>query len=166
MPPFDLRNATVKDIPLVRELTYQVWPQTYASILSNDQIEYMLEMMYSEASLEKQMREGCQFVLVYESGLPVGFASYQEVAPALFKLHKIYILPSQQGKGTGRWVIGEIISRVKNAGGRALQLQVNKNNSAKTFYERMGFTAVDEIDLDIGNGYYMNDYIMEISTAD
>ena len=59
---FEIKKAESGDIPLIRELTFRVWPQTYASILSQEQIDYMLEMMYSESSLKKQMTEdGCQF---------------------------------------------------------------------------------------------------------
>lgn len=161
---FNIRPAAAADIPLIRELTYQVWPQTYQSILSAEQIAYMLERMYSVASLEKQMEEGCRFILVYEGEEPVGFASFQEMKPGLFKLHKLYVLPSQQGKGTGRSIVSYVLDEMEKKGGNTLQLQVNKNNPAKIFYEKLGFTAVDEIDLDIGNGYFMNDYIMEIRT--
>ena len=132
-------------------------------ILAEGQVEYMLDMMYSESSLQKQMREGTQFIIVYDDQEPVGFASYQETGPGLFKLHKIYILPSQQGKGTGKFVIDYIIDQIKNKGASALQLQVNKQNKAKLFYEKLGFNAVDEIRLDIGGGYVMDDYVMEKS---
>ena len=54
---FEIKNAGIDDIPLIRELTFRVWPQTYASILSQEQIDYMLDMMYSEASLKKQIAE-------------------------------------------------------------------------------------------------------------
>lgn len=159
---FHLRDATTADIPLIRELTFRVWPQTYATILTQDQIDYMLEMMYSEASLEKQMtKENCQFIIVYEDKVPVGFASYAEVEPRKWKLHKIYVLQNQQGKGTGKFVINHIIDEIRKRNGEYLFLQVNKNNNAKSFYEKLGFVEVDFINLDIGNGYFMNDYIME-----
>ena len=158
---FSIENASVNDIPLIRELTYKVWPQTYASIISQDQIDYMLEMMYSPASLEKQMKEGSQFIIVYDEKEPVGFAAYQHLGNDAWKLHKIYVLSSQQGKGTGRFVIDHIINTIKEQGARSLELQVNLNNKAKTFYEKLGFIVADRINLDIGNGYFMNDYIMK-----
>ena len=159
---FEIKPATTNDIPLIRELTFRVWPQTYASILSQEQINYMLDMMYSEASLEKQMtKDDCQFIIVYENGNPVGFASFAEAEPKRWKLHKIYVLPNQQGKGTGRFVIDHIIEQIKEKDASALFLQVNKHNTAKSFYEKLGFQEVDFINLDIGNGFFMNDYIME-----
>lgn len=158
---FTIRDASSNDIPLIRELTFKVWPQTYATILSNDQIDYMLDLMYSPASLEKQMNEGCRFLVINNNEEPVGFASYQEISPTVFKLHKIYVLISQQGKGTGKFLLNYIIDRVRESGGKSLQLQVNKDNNAKTFYEKLGFTAIEKIKLDIGNGYFMDDYIMQ-----
>lgn len=158
---YNIRNASVEDIPLIRELTFKVWPQTYAALLSAAQIEYMLEMMYSEQSLQKQIDGGAAFIIVFEKGEPVGFASYQEIKPAAYKLHKLYILPSQQGKGTGRYVIDHILQTIKEKGAATLQLQVNKHNKAKDFYERTGFTVLEEIKLDIGSGYVMDDYVME-----
>lgn len=156
-----IRKATSKDIPLIRELTFKVWPQTYAAIVSREQIEYMMEMMYSEASLLKQMNEGCQFIIAYDNNEPVGFASCQETEPSLFKLHKIYVLNSQQGKGTGKFMIEYLLNDIRQKGGSALQLQVNRHNKARNFYEKLGFVTIQEADFDIGNGYFMNDYVME-----
>ena len=159
---FEIKKAGTNDIPLIRELTFLVWPQTYASILSQEQIDYMLGMMYSADSLHKQIiSDGCQFIIVYEDGNPVGFASYNEEEPRRWKLNKIYILQNQQGKGTGKYVINYIIDEIKKQTATSLFLQVNQCNNAKTFYERLGFKEVDFINLDIGNGFFMNDYIME-----
>lgn len=156
-----IRMATSKDIPLIRELTFKVWPQTYAAIVSREQIEYMMEMMYSEASLLKQMNDGCRFIIAYDNNEPVGFASCQETEPSLFKLHKIYVLNSQQGKGTGKFMIEYLLNDIRQKGGSALQLQVNRHNKARNFYEKLGFVTIQEADFDIGNGYFMNDYVME-----
>jgi len=156
-----IRNASVNDIGLIRDLTFKIWPQTYAPIISQQQIDYMLELMYSEASLKKQMEDGCQFIFVYDDTEPVGFAAYQEIRPATWKLHKIYILATQQGKGTGKFVIDHIIKEIQQQVARALQLQVNRHNKARSFYEKLGFVVIDEADFDIGNGYFMNDYVME-----
>ncbi|TAL44637.1 MAG: N-acetyltransferase [Chitinophagaceae bacterium] len=158
---FKVRNAGTADIPLIRELTFKVWPQTYAPILSKEQIEYMLEIMYSEESLQLQMDEGAAFVIVYDDAEPVGFASFQETEPQLWKLHKIYILTSQQGKGTGKFTLDYIINHIKEKNANTLQLQVNRYNKAKDFYEKLGFFVIKIADFDIGNGYFMNDYIME-----
>lgn len=161
IPLLNIRNASVNDVALIRELALNVWPQTYATIISKEQIDYMLEMMYSEDSLKEQLIEGCIFIIVEEGKVPVGFASYEEIKPAIFKLHKIYILADQQGKGTGKYVIDHIISHIRLQGAKTLQLQVNRNNNAKLFYEKLGFKIIKKADFDIGKGYFMNDYVME-----
>jgi len=156
-----LRRAYEKDIPLIRDLTMKVWPQTYATILSAEQIEYMLNMIYSEQSLRQQMKEQHEFIIVDDGKEPVGFASFSLIETGVYKLHKIYILPTLQGKGAGKFVIGEIVKAIARKGGTSLRLNVNRNNKAKDFYERLGFVVIQEEDIDIGSGYFMNDYVME-----
>ena len=156
-----LRRATEKDIPLIRDLTMKIWPQTYSTILSAPQIDYMLKMIYSEDSLQQQMKENHEFIIVSDGKEPAGFASFSLAEPGVYKLHKIYVMPQKQGKGTGKFVIGEIIKAIIRKGGTALRLNVNRNNKAIEFYEKLGFTVIKEEDIDIGNGYLMNDYVME-----
>jgi ribosomal protein S18 acetylase RimI-like enzyme len=158
---FTIRKATAEDIPLIRELVFKVWPQTYASIIAQEQIDYMLGKMYSPASLQKQMHTGSQFIFVYDDDEPVGFASFFEQDPSVFKLDKLYVLPSKHGKGTGRFMIDHIIHDVRQKGATAIQLQVNRHNKAKDFYEKLGFVIIEEKDFDIGHGFFMNDYVME-----
>jgi len=159
--PFNLRKATVEDIPLIREMSFQIWPATYSEILTPEQMKYMLDLLYSPHSLLDQMAQQHEFIIVQQDKTPVGFASFSLVEPGIYKLHKLYMLPVTQGKGAGKYVINEILSRVKEKGARSLILNVNRHNKAKDFYERMGFAILKEEDVDIGNGYFMNDYIMQ-----
>lgn len=156
-----LRRASAADIPLIRKLSYDIWPQTYADILSKEQMDYMLNMMYSEQALQKDMAGKIEYIIINDENEPVGFAAFGRTEPGIYKLHKIYFLPSTQGKGFGKFTIEEIIKRLKNSGASALQLNVNRNNKATGFYEKLGFVIIREEDNDIGNGYFMNDYVME-----
>ena len=159
-----VQKATVANIPLVRQLTFAIWPQTYSSVISKEQIDYMLEMMYNPATLQKQMEEeGCTFIIVHEDGEPVAFASYNETETQIWKLNKIYILKTHQSKGNGKFIIKYIVDEIKVKHAKALQLQVNRQNKAKYFYERLGFKIIKTADFDIGNGYFMNDYVMELA---
>jgi len=158
---FSLRKASQKDIPLIRELSFRIWPATYSAILTPDQMEYMLGLLYSEATLSDQMNKDYEFLIVEENSKAIGFASFSLVAPAVFKLHKIYLLPETQGKGAGRFVIDTLIQTMKDKGGRSMILNVNRHNKARSFYEKIGFEIIKEEDVDIGNGYFMNDYVME-----
>lgn len=156
-------KATTEDIPLIQSLTYKVWPQTYQAILTQEQIRYMLGMMYSTEALTRQMEDGHQFILVQDGEEYIAFASYAFYKQHIYKLHKIYALPNQQGKGIGRFIIHTITAQLRPLGVKALRLNVNKHNKAKSFYEKLGFAVIGEEDIDIGNGYFMNDYIMELA---
>lgn len=160
-PVWTIRHAGEADLATIRNLALDVWPQTYSGILSPAQINYMLQQIYSVGSLKNQFRDQHQFIIIYNSGVPVGFASYSEVEPSVYKLHKLYILPLHQGRGTGRFALEQIIRDIKPKGATALQLNVNRHNTAKAFYESLGFEVLRSEDIDIGNGFFMNDYVME-----
>ena len=121
----------------------------------------MLDLFYSEKALHEQMEQHIEFIIVYDGVHPVGFASFGLHEPRVYKLHKIYVLPSQQGRGTGRFIIDQLEKAMKARDATALLLNVNRQNNAKSFYEKLGFTVIKEEDIDIGNGYFMNDYVME-----
>lgn len=158
------KKADTGSIHLIRELTFKIWPQTYSAILTPQQMEYMLDMMYSESSLQEQMQQKKHsFIIAFYNEEPAGFASYSLKNTSdntSYKLHKIYILPHIQGAGLGKKTIEYIINDIVPLGARLLELNVNRYNKAKTFYEKLGFTIIKEEDISIGNGYFMNDYIM------
>jgi RsiW-degrading membrane proteinase PrsW (M82 family)/ribosomal protein S18 acetylase RimI-like enzyme len=156
-----IRKAYPHDIPLIRDMAFKIWPVTYSSIIGMEQVNYMLGLLYSESRLAEDMQNGIEFVILYDGVQPIGFASIGLVEPRVYKLHKIYVLPSYQGKGAGKFIINELITAIKQKGATSLLLNVNRNNPAKGFYEKLGFTVMKEEDIDIGNGYFMNDYVME-----
>jgi len=164
-PVLTIRNAGETDIPLIRTLARQIWPQTYEKILSRKQINYMMKLIYSEVALQKQMSEGHQFIIVYNAAIPVGFASFNEIEATIFKLQKIYLLHNQQGKGTGKFTIEQVLAEIRPRGATALRLNVNKHNRAKTFYEKLGFEVISDVKIDIGSGYFMDDYVMELKLS-
>ncbi|KAA2241988.1 GNAT family N-acetyltransferase [Chitinophaga agrisoli] len=157
-----IKDASVAQIPLIQELTEQIWRPTYESILTPEQISYMLDMMYSTTSLTRQISEqGHRFILLYDEARPIGFAAYSTTdTDGIQKLHKIYLHSDYQGKRVGKFFMEAVIDRVKAAGAHTLELDVNRHNKARLFYERQGFTILKEKDTHIGNGYEMNDYVM------
>lgn len=159
-----LRKAKEEDLPIIRTLAEQTWPTAYGDIISNEQIAYMLEKMYSKGELLAQMEQGHVFLIASELIEDVGFAGFSVInhETRTFKLHKLYVLPKMQGMGVGKVLINEVVDCVKQQGGNFLQLNVNRANKAKDFYEKIGFKIKETVDLDIGNGFYMNDYVMEM----
>ena len=159
----EIRSANLADIPLIRELTMQVWPQTYTPVIGTEQVNYMLDRFYNPDALQQQIETGHKFILAYDGTAPVAFASYSETEPQIYKLHKLYIISGQQGKGIGRFLIDNIVDDLKQLKASALRLNVNRyNTSAQAFYEKTGFRQISEEDIDIGNGYFMNDYVLSL----
>jgi len=157
-----LREATIDDVATIRDIAEQTWWPTYSPILSTEQISYMLTVLYSIEKISGQISTGEQtFILLFENEQPVAFAAYapREQASCIYKLHKLYCLPQTQGKGYGKLLIDEVIRRVLIAGKQVLDLNVNRYNNAKSFYEKMGFNIAYEEDIPIGP-YWMNDYVM------
>ena len=160
---FTIRKATLEDIALIHQMAWVVFPHTYKTILTSEQIEYMMEWMYSEKNLRKQMIEdGHIYYLAMKGDEPAGYLSIQPEGEHVFHLQKIYVLPSYQGCKLGKLLFEQAIKAIKEIHPAPCQmrLNVNRENKAVTFYQKMGMTKVDEGDFPIGNGFYMNDYIM------
>ncbi len=162
----EIRKALVEELKIVQEIAHQTWPDTFEGILSSPQIEYMLERMYDLKTLESQLLEkGQVFLLAEEEGKFLGFAAYElnKHEEEKAKLHKIYILPSAQGKGLGKKLILEVSDQAREKGQKSLLLNVNKfNQPAIDFYKYLGFREAYREVIDIGNGYVMDDVAMEL----
>ncbi|PSL46728.1 ribosomal protein S18 acetylase RimI-like enzyme [Chitinophaga niastensis] len=159
---YRIKAATVADISTIQELTDKIWRPTYQAILTPEQVEYMIGMMYSTDSLTNQMVTlGHRFLLLLDEDKPIGFAAYSTTdTPAIYKLQKIYLDLSYQGKGVGKFLLLQVADQVKALGANILELDVNRFNKAKLFYEKQGFTVYKEKNTDIGNGYLMEDFVM------
>lgn len=162
---FTIRKATTEDIPLINKLAWEIFPLTYKNILTKEQTEYMMDWMYSPENLRKQMEEeGHIYYIAYEECEAAGYVSIQPEGKDLYHLQKIYVLPYFQKSRLGRKLFEQAVSAIKelHPGPCRMELNVNRNNPALGFYEHMGMKKVREGDFPIGNGYYMNDYIMGI----
>lgn len=161
---FSVSEAIEGDISHIREIAERTWWPSYSSILSPDQIRYMLDVLYAEETIRRQMVEGSQTYLILrdEEG-PQGFASFgrRADAPDVVKLHKLYVLPQLQGKGYGMALIDAVRHRLREAGISVLDLNVNRHNLARAFYEKIGFKILREEDIPIGP-YWMNDFVMRM----
>lgn len=149
---------------IIRTIAQETWPIAYGEILSTSQLEYMFDMMYSTSSLlEQASKKNLQFILARKGNDYLGFASYEIDIDKTnkTKIHKIYILPETQGKGIGKKLVDYIAVEAMYQKNTAVILNVNKYNKALHFYLKLGFSNVKEEVIDIGNGYVMDDYVME-----
>lgn len=158
-----IRKATITDCALINKLAQAVFPETYKDILSVAQLDYMMEWMYSPSNLKKQMsEEGHIYFIAYVENEPAGYVSIQQQAKDVFHLQKIYVLPSFQGLQLGKTLFLHAVKEIKilHPAPCRMELNVNRNNKALYFYKKMGMKKIDEGDFDIGNNFYMNDFIM------
>jgi ribosomal protein S18 acetylase RimI-like enzyme len=160
---FSIKKAGNKDAQLIHDLASRVWGPTYGAILSPEQLNYMFDLMYAPESIVNQMTElGHQYFIVYDDETPSGYISIEKKEEDTYIFQKIYALPEKQGTGMGRFMFEEGVRYLKgiHAGPFKVMLYVNRENPAIGFYEHIGFRQIDTRDHHIGNGYYMNDYIM------
>ena len=158
-----LEKITKNQLPIIKDLAYTIWPIAYGEILSKEQLNYMLDNFYSVDNLSNQMDSGQVFELLLEDKNVIGYLGYEFNCKetGLLKIHKIYLLPEMQGKGFGKFMIDEVFKIAKSNNQKGVFLNVNKYNKAKFFYEKLGFVISKEEVIDIGNGYVMDDYVME-----
>lgn len=157
-----LRKAKEEDLPVIQAIGTETYYPTYEHLIGRPQVEYMLGKFYSLAALRAQLIAGHTFLIAKEGTRNLGFASYAMLNPSEMKLHKLYVLPQAHGRGVGKLLINEVYQKARDAGAAFLLLNVNRYNKAKDFYEKAGFKIRETVDLDLGDGFLANDYIMEL----
>ncbi|WP_163401167.1 GNAT family N-acetyltransferase [Flavobacterium fluviatile] len=159
-----ITEASIEDITKIQKIAHTTWPITYGQILTKDQLDYMLDLIYSDEALTGQMEKKEQlFYLISEDETILGFIGIEHnyQSQAITKIHKIYLLPETQGKGIGKKVIEEIQKLALENHSTSLSLNVNRFNTALGFYKNIGFEIKEDVNIEIGNGYLMEDYVME-----
>lgn len=160
-----LIKAAEKDISVIRDLARRSWEHAYQDILSGDQMEYMLSTMYSAEEIAEQLQHTrYHYYLIKDdnSGLYDGFIGYENgYEKKTTKLHRIYLVPESKGKGAGKRAMDFLKEKAADYGDDRIILNVNKYNPAINFYGSQGFRIYDEGVFDIGNGFVMDDYLME-----
>lgn len=119
----------------------------------------MLAKMYNEASVKEQMQTGQEFSFILQDSKEVGFVSTSKKGPQEYFIHKFYVDTDLQGQGIGEATFKIIQEKLYPV--HTLHLQVNrKNHTAINFYFKMGFKIERVMDIPIGGGYEMNDFLM------
>ncbi|SEA27824.1 GNAT family N-acetyltransferase [Pedobacter hartonius] len=159
-----LRKAREADLPIIQYIGTIAYGRTYVPILGQVQVDYMLNKIYAIASLTEQLMEGHIFIIAEVAGKDAAFASYStlvENGHPVVKLHKLYVLPEAQGLSIGKFLINEVRDKAIELGAKGLLVNVNRYNKARDFYEKAGFKIKETVDIEIGDGFFMNDYVME-----
>ena len=158
----EIRPVTASDVPAIAALAREIWQATYPGIITQEQIDFMLEQRYGHERLYEDLQESDKWLdQAFYAGRRIGFA-FSEIYKGEFKLDKLYIHPDVQRKGVGGQLIANVAERARAAGYPCVILQVNKRNvNAINSYKKYGFVVRDVTVDDIGRGYVMDDYVME-----
>lgn len=158
----NISQLTKDDIIIVHQLAKSIWPDAFKDILKPEQIEYMLDWMYDVNTLIEQVQTGHLYYMITSDGIPKGFLGVEPNYPdaGTLRIHKIYVEASEHGKGLGKALLQKAIEIGKELDVATINLNVNRFNPAVDFYKSQGFKIVKEEDINIGRGYYMEDYVM------
>ena len=159
MVQIQIRKADEKDIDAIINLAHKIWHAHYPDIITVEQIKFMLDTMYSRKAIDEQMQNGYTWLMAFDNEQPLGFLSCNKVSDGNYFLNKLYVDTSRQRTGVGYALLSKCLQMCD--GIKTIRLQVNrKNYKAINFYFKNGFIIEDSKDFDIGNGYFMNDFVM------
>tara|TARA_B110000902_G_scaffold134295_2_gene155763 strand:+ start:2501 stop:3013 length:513 start_codon:yes stop_codon:yes gene_type:complete len=151
-----------EDITTVAILAKQIWTQHYTPIIGIAQVDYMLAKFQNEAAISNQIEEGYDYTL-WQAKEPIGYLSLLHQNDGLF-ISKIYLLLHERGKGYGKQMMDYAIAAAKAEKHKRIRLTVNKyNDKSIAAYEKLGFIKKNEVVFDIGKGYFMDDFEMELT---
>lgn len=157
--PLSLRPATEADLPYIEDSAHRIWRAHYTSIIAVEQIDYMLQLLYTPDSLRRQMSEGQRFWIVEEDGTARGYLAISDKGEGAYFLHKFYLDNQQRGKGIGARAFALLLETYPDL--KTLRLTVNRQNfKSINFYFKIGFTIEHCVDIPIGQGFVMDDFQM------
>lgn len=157
-----LVHAVPADVEAISALANEIWWEHYPPIIGNDQVQYMLNKMYAHEVIQNHIERGPQqFFLIQEEGMNEGFISVEIKEDVCF-IQKFYLRNQKRGKGLSERCF-ELLKSIYPEQ-QIFKLQVNRENiRAINFYFKIGFIIEKSADFDIGNGFFMHDFVMVFS---
>ena len=157
----EIREMSLADIDELSAFASKVFIDYYTKLISYEQSAYMAGLFLSPQAIEKLMREGARFKAVYDNDQIVAFYEFKDEGEKIF-LSKLYVAEKLRGKGIGRLMFNDLLQESHKTKASAIYLTVNKGNTPSfNIYTHLGFKVSDAVVNDIGQGYVMDDYIME-----
>jgi GNAT superfamily N-acetyltransferase len=151
-----------EDIDILLPLAHRIWHAHYPGIISNEQIDYMLDKGYTrEVILDEMNNQSISWFAIRDVITMIGFIAVGPYGNGIMKLHKLYLLQEYHGKGIGSRALQEVEQIAQRHNAATLVLNVNKHNQkAISAYLRAGWHIAENVVVDIGNGYVMDDHVM------
>ena len=144
------------------DFAQSVFIDYYTDLIGYDQSVYMADKFLSADAIRTLINDGAVFNLVMEDDKILGFYECKKEEERVF-LSKLYVEKNYRGKGIGRYMFDDLLSYTKDNNLNRIYLTVNKGNTPSfNIYRHLGFEIIDSVETDIGHGYIMDDYIMEL----
>lgn len=159
----EFRNAVIEDLYKIRQIAYTTWPDTFGTMLPAGLLDFMLNLIYSDESLNQQVKQGHQFILSEQNGNAVGFCSYEinYDSNSQLMIHKLYLLPSVQGLGIGTQLLNHLTEIARLNKNTMLRLKVfYLNLKAIKFYVKYGFRKAGTEVTQFNNKYAILDFVL------
>jgi ribosomal protein S18 acetylase RimI-like enzyme len=149
----------------IRALAQVVWREHYPAIITWEQIEYMLDLMYSSEAMRRNWAEaGTTYDRALLGDELVGYCAYgRDLTAAEVKLYSLYVHADARRVEVGQRLVERVVDYARSSQARFVVLTVNKENAiAFAAYTRFGFTVREAVVTDIGGGFVMDDFVMEL----
>lgn len=154
-----------EEIQTVVRLAREIWTEHYTPLIGEAQVEYMLEKFQSPEAIKAQLEQGVKYHLLLVDKTPAGYMALEpEADRGKLKLSKIYVRGGYRGRGCGSFLLEQAKKEAKTQNVERIWLRVNKHNeTSMEWYKKKGFTVASEDKKPIGGGFYMDDFIMELT---
>ena len=162
MKYLEIKESDYKLIKEVSELASKIVKEHYDPIVGETQNEYMIKKFQSASSIKEQLSQNYRYFFVLnEEGKRVGFIAFYPREKDLY-LSKFYLEKNERGKGMAKNMFAFVKNEARKSGFSSIVLNVNKYNAiAIRAYEKLGMGKIAEEKIDIGRGYYMDDYVYQ-----
>lgn len=153
--------SSIWDIKQTALLASEIWHEHFTPIIGEQQVDYMLDKFQSEHAISEQIHEGYSYFALMNNDQQIGYTGIKTEPDCLF-LSKLYIRKDFRGRGYSKVMLDQIEKEAKQNNKSIIRLTCNKNNAnSLAVYKKLGFQIVRQEKTDIGNGFYMDDYILE-----
>ncbi len=157
----ELKKDDKWNIAAMSAMATEIVREHFDPIIGKAQNDYMIGKFQTTEAISEQLEEGYQYYFVENEGRIVGFLAFYSRGTAMY-LSKFYLYKTERGRGYSRQMLDFVVSEAKSAGLKSIELNVNRNNDAIYAYESMGFRVIREEKNDIGQGYFMDDYVYSL----
>ncbi|MBR3349587.1 MAG: GNAT family N-acetyltransferase [Solobacterium sp.] len=148
-----------KAIASMSKMAVEIVREHFDPLIGKEQNDYMISLFQTPEAIGKQLKEGYRYYFVKEAGENIGFLAFYPKGENLY-LSKFYLYRKERGKGYARKMLSFVEEECVKEGLKALELNVNRYNEAVQVYRKLGFDIVRQEKNDIGNGFFMDDYVM------